>query len=320
MRRIAAVLALALAALVALAGCGGDDEAEGGGEERATLTVGVLPINAVAPVYLGIDKGFFEEERLTIKPKTFQGGAEIVPAVLQGDVQIGFSNSVSLMIAQSKDLPVQVIAEGEVSGAEKAEDDTAIAVAKGSRISSPKDLEGKTIAINTLKNIAEVTVKASLEQKGVDVTRLKFVEVPFPEMVQTLESGDVDAVFLNEPFTTVARQAGHRFLVRPYTETGSELPIAPWFTSREYAEGETEIVDRFTRALERSSQYAAEHPDEVRQTVLDYTETPPPIAEKMSLPNFASGLEAARYEVIAELVEKYGLAKDVDVSRLLAEG
>jgi NitT/TauT family transport system substrate-binding protein len=319
MRRTAAALALACAALLAVSGCGGDDESGGGGDQTETLTVGALPINAVAPLYLGIDKGFFKQERLNIKPKTFQGGAEIVPAVLQGDVQFGFSNTVSLMIAQSKDLPVQVVAEGEVSGAEKADDDTAIVVAKGSRIRSPKDLEGKTIAINTLKNIAEVTVKASLEKKGVDVTKLKFVEVPFPEMVQTLEGGDVDAIFVNEPFTTVAKQAGHRFIARPYTETAPDLPIAPWFTSRQYAADNVEVVERFTRALEKSSQYAADHPEEVRRAVLDYTETPKAIAEQMSLPTFASGLDEAQYEIIAELVEKYGLAKGVDVERLLAQ-
>jgi NitT/TauT family transport system substrate-binding protein len=297
MRRTAAALALACAALLAVSGCGGDDESGGGGDQTETLTVGALPINAVAPLYLGIDKGFFKQERLNIKPKTFQGGAEIVPAVLQGDVQFGFSNTVSLMIAQSKDLPVQVVAEGEVSGAEKADDDTAIVVAKGSRIRSPKDLEGKTIAINTLKNIAEVTVKASLEKKGVDV----------------------DAIFVNEPFTTVAKQAGHRFIARPYTETAPDLPIAPWFTSRQYAADNVEVVERFTRALEKSSQYAADHPEAVRRAVLDYTETPKAIAEQMSLPTFASGLDEAQYEIIAELVEKYGLAKGVDVEQLLAQ-
>jgi NitT/TauT family transport system substrate-binding protein len=317
MRAIATTLALALVALAALSSCGGDDGSEGAGGEPATLTVGVLPINAVAPLYLGIEKGYFKQEQLTIKPQTFQGGAEIVPAVMAGDVQIGFSNSVSLMIAQSKGLPVQIVAEGETSGANKADDNTAIVVAKSSQVRSPKDLEGSTVAVNTLQNIAEVTTNASLEKKGVDVSTLKYVEVPFPEMVPTLEGGDIDAAFVNEPFTTVAEQAGHRFIVRPYTETAPDLPIAPWFTSRQYLEDNQDVVERFRRVLERASRYAADHPEEVRSTVLDYTETPNAIAQQMSLPNFAVGVEEDRYEVIADLVEKYELGEDVDVSELL---
>ena len=41
------------------------------------------------------------------------------------------------------------------------------------------------------------------------------------------------------------------------------------------------------------------------------------IAQQMGLPNFAVGVEEDRYEVIADLVEKYKLAEDVNVSELL---
>ena len=60
---------------------------------------------------------------------------------------------------------------------------------KDGPIKSGKDLEGKTIAVNTLKNICEVTIKASLEKEGVDVDKLKFTEVPFPDMLAALENG-----------------------------------------------------------------------------------------------------------------------------------
>ena len=56
---------------------------------------------------------------------------------------------------------------------------------------TPKDLEGKTIAVNTLNNICGVTINATLEEKGVDVSTLKYTEVPFPEMVAALEKGRV---------------------------------------------------------------------------------------------------------------------------------
>ena len=34
-----------------------------------TLKVGVIPIADVAPLYVGIDQGFFKDEKLTIKPQ-----------------------------------------------------------------------------------------------------------------------------------------------------------------------------------------------------------------------------------------------------------
>src|SRR5262245_35081176 len=92
------------AAAITVAACGGSNEEPAGAAKTAeaakpvTLTVGVLPIGDLAPLYLGMDKGFFEEEQLTIKPAVAEGGAAVVPAVMSGDDQIGFSNVTSLML------------------------------------------------------------------------------------------------------------------------------------------------------------------------------------------------------------------------------
>src|SRR5215210_6744992 len=110
MRRLLLLIAV-LCAL--LAGCGDDGGSGGGGggdggePEAVTLKVGVIPIADVAPLYLGVDQGFFEEEGLTIEPQLAEGGAAIVPSVVSGDYQIGFSNTTSLIIAGSKDVPIQ---------------------------------------------------------------------------------------------------------------------------------------------------------------------------------------------------------------------
>src|SRR4051795_6333252 len=88
------VVALACAALAA-AGCGGDDGGSSGGgggsQQATTVTVGVIPIADVAPLFLGIKKGFFRDQRLNVKTQFAQGGAVIVPSVLSGDFQFGFS-------------------------------------------------------------------------------------------------------------------------------------------------------------------------------------------------------------------------------------
>src|SRR3954462_8606544 len=113
--------ALLAAVGVLAAGCGGGDggggggggEGGGGGGEAGkpvTLKIGLIPIADVAPVFLGQKKGFFKEQKITLKPQFAAGGAAIPPAVISGDFDIGFSNTVSLLIAGSKNLPVQIIA------------------------------------------------------------------------------------------------------------------------------------------------------------------------------------------------------------------
>jgi len=161
-RNVRRLLAVALAAALGLlTACGGG----GGGaapDEPVTLRVGVIPIADVAPLYLGMKMGFFDQEKLTIEPQQFAGGAEILPAVQSGDLQIGFSNTTSTLIAASKGLPVRIIAQGVQEGATEPESWTHLFVRPDSGIQAPKDLEGKTIAINTLQNINDVMTKAAL--------------------------------------------------------------------------------------------------------------------------------------------------------------
>src|SRR3954470_8022384 len=161
--------ALAVMALV-VAACGGGGG--GGGSSSSsgptTLKVGVIPIADVAPLYVGIKQGFFKQENLDIKPQVAEGGATITAQTVSGDLQIGFSNTTSLIIASSKGLPVQIIAQG-VQGA-KSEDDAwdAVLSKKGSPIKSAKDLAGQSVSVNNLNNVGPLTINNAMEKAGAD--------------------------------------------------------------------------------------------------------------------------------------------------------
>lgn len=303
---------------------GGDAEAEGEApaeaDELTTIEVGVVPVVDVAPLYLGIEQGFFEEEGLDVQPAIAQGGAAIIPAVVQGDQEIGFSNIVSLLIGETEDLPVQVISQGIQATDDPDNDTAAVAVAADSDVQDVSDLEGKTIAINTLRNISELTVTAALEGEGVDVSTIDFVEVPLPDMVGQLEAGQIDAAGLVEPFITTGEAAGHRMLIYDRVATEPEMTIATYFTSDEFLESDPEVVDGFVRAMHRSLEYATENPDEARQAIGEYTEIPPDVLEEVVLPLWQTDLNEDSIELVAELMVTYGITEDeADVDELIAD-
>jgi NitT/TauT family transport system substrate-binding protein len=311
-----------------VAACGDDDDggdAETGGEapaeeELTTIAVGVVPVVDVAPLYLGIEKGFFEEEGLDVQPAVAQGGAAIIPAVVQGDQEIGFSNIVSLLIGQTEDLPVQVISQGIQATDDPENDTAAIAVTADSDIQDAADLGGKTIAINTLRNISELTVSAALEGEGVDVSTINFVEVPLPDMVGQLEAGQVDAAGLVEPFITTGKAAGHRMLIYDRVATEPELTVATYFTSDSYLESNPEVVEGFVSAMNRSLEYATENPDEARQAIGEYTEIPPEVLEDVVLPLWQTDLNVPSIELISELMVTFGITDEqADVDALIAD-
>jgi NitT/TauT family transport system substrate-binding protein len=318
------LVALGIAAALVAAGCGDDeDEAGGGGgaaEEQTTLRVGVIPIADVAPLFLGIDQGFFEEQNLKIEPQFAEGGAAITPAVLNGDFQVGFSNTVSLLIAASKDLPVEIISQGVLGGKTEDEAWADLLVLKDGPIKEPKDLEGKTIAVNTLKNICEVTIRASLADMGVDDSKLKWTEVPFPDMNAALETNRVDGACVVEPFVGQGKAGKAKGIDPFYVNTAPDLTVATYFTSKQYAEENADVVERFVTAMEQSLEFAQSNPDAVRDILGEYTQIPPEVAANIKLPQWRSDLTLPTIERLSQLSLEYGLIEsEPDLEELIAD-
>src|SRR3954453_5361030 len=311
-----------LAAALTAGGCGSSSGGGGSGKGAATLQVGVIPIADVAPLYLGIKKGFFKAQKLTIKPKQAPGGAAIVASTVSGEDQIGFSNTTSLLIANSKNVPVKLIAQG-VLGAEKFAPDQAwdaVLVKKGSSIKSGKDLEGKTVAVNTLQNVGPLTINTAAKAQGADYKKIKYAEIPFPDALGAPDAGRVDAPWEVEPFVSLGKSQGDTAVLYPYEQTAPKLTVASYFTTKQYLAQNEDAVSRFVAAMNKSLTYAQSHPAEVRKIVLTYTKIPPEAAQKMSLAQWSPDIGRPTIEKQAQLAKEYGfLKKDPNLDDLILQ-
>jgi NitT/TauT family transport system substrate-binding protein len=311
------LLAALLALAAAVAGCGGDDGG-GGGEGPTTITVSTIPTAAAAPLFVGIDQGFFKDEGLRVKTQFAEGGAAIIPAVQSGNVEFGFGNTISLFIAREKGLQLPIVAAGQISPAEEAKDETAIMVPADSRVRDIHGLAGTTIGVNTLQNISTLSIQSGLDKAGVDPKSVKFTEVPFPEALAAIKSSHVDAAFFGEPFTTLAERDGARLIFRPFSAGVPRGQIGAYFASENYVDENRDVVERFARAIERSNRYVIKNPDSVRTAVVDFAKVPRDVAEKMRLPVFVPTIDPAALQRLADAARQYGLIKEeLDSSEML---
>jgi NitT/TauT family transport system substrate-binding protein len=222
-----------------------------------------------------------------------------------------------VLLAQSKDIPVKIVAPGTFVA---PKDFSAIVVAKDSDIRSPRDLEGRTLAVNTLKNVAEVTARASLEKQGVDTSKIKLTEVDFPDMTAAVEQGRVDAAFAIEPFVTQATAAGNRIVNRPYVGTRPGLQIGSYFASEQYIAQNEDVVEHFRQGVADTAKAIAANPEAFRKFLPEASEIPPPAAEQAALPAWKARSDPASLEVTAELMQRYGVTSDKpDTSDALEE-
>jgi NitT/TauT family transport system substrate-binding protein len=311
----------ALALLLAGCGGGGGGSAAPAGEGGTTkLSVQETAGVPSAFVAFGIEKGIFDKHKLQIDLQPTQGGAATIPALVSGDIQVGGSNVVSLLLASSKDLPIQAIAGGTSARASGEKDFGALLV-KGKGISKPEDLEGKTVAVNTLNNIAEVVVKAALEKDGVDPNSLKLSEVPFPEMEPALAKGSVDAAFSIEPFVTQSVQKGDKVLGYSYVDTESDMQVGAYAVTNQFAESSPEAVEAFQAAVKETAEYVSGNEDEFRTFLSENAKMPPALAKKIVLPRWTGEVDADSVANTAQLMQKYGVVQgELDPSKLLQEG
>ena len=310
MTRFRAALAATASVLLLTSACGGggsSDDAAGDGP--TTVKVSVIPIVDVAPVYLGDRQGFFAEQGLKLDLQSAQGGAAIVPAVVSGQVDFGFSNVTSLIIARSKDLPLKVVAPGAGSTGVQGKDFGGVVVKAGSPITSAKDLAGKRVAVNTLNNINDTTVRASIRKDGGDATNVKFTELAFPDMLAALEKGNVDAVQVVEPFLATAKKNGDKVIASNYVDTAPDLTIAAYFTSQKTAASKPELVKKFAAAMQKSLKYADDNPDAVRKILLGYTKIDASLTGELTLPKYPTEINAASLKTLADLAVQDGLIK-----------
>jgi NitT/TauT family transport system substrate-binding protein len=314
---------------VALAGCAGKAGSTGTagsaapsvGLDGVTLrrvAVGVIPIIDVAPLYLGVQKGFFATRGLDVVPALAQGGAAIVKSVLAGEAQFGFSNVVSLLSAREKGAPLVSVAAGVSSTGDPAKDVNAVLVGKRSPLKTARDLEGKKVAINTKSNIGDTTIKNAVQKAGGDPSTITFVEVPFPEMPARLSSGLVDAVWESEPFRTQILMAGGRILFDNLTETYPRVQIAQYFTSEQTRQKNPELVSDFVQALNESMSFASTHQELVRAILPSYTSIAPQVTAQMVLPLWTTKLDRASTTALGAAAHAFGtLVKAPDVAGLL---
>ncbi|ABK04462.1 ABC-type nitrate/sulfonate/bicarbonate transport systems periplasmic components-like protein [Arthrobacter sp. FB24] len=325
-RRFIAVLAAA--SVLGLSACGSGSPSStgggtasgtaGGGSDLTKVSVGVIPIVDCAPIYLGDKQGFFKEEGLQLDIQTATGGAAIVPGVVSGSFDFAFSNLISVMVAKDKGLDLKFVANGASTTGEKGKDIGGVVVPAGSSIQSGKDLAGKTVSVNNLSNIGDTTIKSVVEKDGGDPKSVKFVEVAFPDAPAALANKQVDAAWILEPFLSKAVAEGGKVVSWNFVEMSPELDIAGYFTKGDTIKGKAELTQKFTRAMNKSLEYAQQHPQEVRDIVGTYTKIDEAARAKIVLPRYRVDFNKDAFKTLGDAAASYGtLTKAPNADELL---
>lgn len=319
MKRTAQLFAGAAVLSLALTSCAGDDDSgsDGGNGDSGglqELNIGVTGLTTNAPLYYADKQGWFEDEGLDVSIEVQGGAAAAVPSLSSGEIQIGAGNLISIIQAVEQGIQLQAITG--INVAPESADDTghltsAILVPDDSDIESPADLADKTISVNALGGLGDLTIKGAIANDGGDPDAVKFTELGFPDMLPAIEDGQLDAIWVVEPFVSQATEAGLRVISYNFFETMPGLPLGVYFTTAETADAYADELEVFHQVMDRANAFAQENEAEIRDIVPTFTAVPEEAAQAMALPVFAATIPKERIEAMGDMVAEYGLVQEL---------
>jgi NitT/TauT family transport system substrate-binding protein len=319
--RITAAVLSTAGILAAVAGCGvlgGDSGGNTGGSdkvERVQIKVGAMPIIDSAPVHLASQLGYFKEEGLEVQLETVTGAATAIPKLLSGELQFTYGAYVPVFQAQEKGTGDFKFVADSYQTAEKI---FVIMVGPNSTVKSPKDLAGKTIATNTKNSITDLLAKSAMDTAGVDISRVNWVEFPFPDMQARLASGQVDAAVMLEPFVTQAERAIGALPILDTSQGPTQnFPISGHAATAQFVKDHPKTTEAFRRALTRASE-AARDRKTVEDAVVKYAKIDPQVAQLVKIGTYPTSLDRTRLQRTVDLMTKYKLlTKEMNVDAMI---
>jgi NitT/TauT family transport system substrate-binding protein len=276
--------------------------------EQPEITVGVLPIADVAPVYLAVERGLFADEGLTVTVELVQGGAAAIPALVAGDLDVSYGNWVSFLLANQEGIELRAVAAGVAAAPGFTE---LLALPESGLGGNPAALAGTTIAVNTLSNIGELAIRSTLAANGVGPDDVQLVEVPFPDMGAALERGDVDVIWASEPVPTVVkRDLGAVTVVDSFVGEMEGFPVAGYQATADFLAAHPRTIAAFRRALAAAVEIIEQEPETLTEVLLGYTNLEAEIVEQLSLPSYQSALDVATLERVRDYLVEFSMLED----------
>jgi NitT/TauT family transport system substrate-binding protein len=214
-----------------------------------------------AQPFFAQEAGLFAKAGVTAEIVQLATGAAVSTAIAGGAGDVGVTSTVTLGNAIIRDVPFVAIAPCALTTAKAPAG--VLCVAKSSAYKTPKDFEGKTIAVPSLKQAADLAVRAWLAAGGADITKVRIIEMPFVEMGEGLERGLVAAASISDPaLTNQLKRNDIRRFADPFAAIGPNHMVAAWFTTRQYLQANPDLVRRVAAALTEAGRWANAHQNE----------------------------------------------------------
>ncbi len=268
------------------------------------LRIGTLKIAAQTDVHVAQKHGIYAKNGIDPKISFFNTGAELIPALQGGSIDVLLSIPGIGMTAMERGIDLVPIFQDEIAQA-KPPSSSSVQVLDSSPIKTLADLRGKKVGVGSLSTQNTIGVKMLLDQAGVDPASVSFSEIPFPAMANALKAGHVDAVVPVDPFTTNLRLNGGRVLVYNYSASIPEQPLGVWFTKGSIVKSNPKAIEAFTKSMKEAIDYLNADETRARDEIADFIKIDRTMLNSMPVIGWDYRVKPDRWQAVIDMMVKY---------------
>lgn len=277
-KRILSFLGAAVLSLSLLAGCAQDSEEKTAApestpaEETEQKELVKVTLNEVAhsifyaPMYVAVEKGYFQEEGIDLTLVCGFGADKTMTAVISGEADIGFMGS---------EASIYTYAEGAtdyvVNFAQLTQRAGNFLVAREEMPGFTwQDLKGSEVLGGRKGGMPEMVFEYILKQNGIDPqTDLSIDQsIDFGSTAAAFSSGQGDFTVEFEPSATSLESEGKGYVVASLGVDSGYVPYTAFSAKQSYLEENPEVIQGFTNALQKGMDFVQTHtPEEIAAVI-----------------------------------------------------
>ena len=235
--------------------------------ETVNINIGYMPnYGGMWSMMTAQEMGYFAEEGLNVSFTEFQDGPTIIAAMENGSVNFGYIGQGAHKLCVQGN--ATIIALSHISNGD--------ALIGGPGITSVEDLKGKVVAYSSGTSSEDI-LRNSLAAHNMTMDDITAMDMDAASVVTAMMSGGVDACATWSPNSLKIMEelgADGTKLCDNMTFSDTSVSLASWIVTPKYAEGNADKILRFTKALYKAMDYAADgNYEEVAQYVVNQTKT-----------------------------------------------
>jgi NitT/TauT family transport system substrate-binding protein len=217
-----------------------------------------------ACAYISQDKGWFEEEGLNLTTyESYETGMALAAALARGDIQVAYMCLVpAIDVFANAKVPIKIIAGTHKYGYGL--------VVNPDKVKTIQDLEKPDIRIGCVREGGAVDV---LLHKIIDKYNLKEEKIISnirrmspPKQILAIQSGQLDAAFLPEQWSTMAEEFGFRMLLMSQ-EVWPGMQGSVLVVKEELIKNHPDLVKKLVRVSKRATNWANQYREEAAEVV-----------------------------------------------------